>query len=76
MEIRGGVNRQGEQSILRLPSIVACDGKVHNDPSTHHLRINFSPRSKHVFVCGGKLGLSASRSCKPLQGREDIGLMS
>ena len=31
MEIRGGFNRQGEQSILKLPSIVACDGKVHKE---------------------------------------------
>ena len=28
MEIRGGYNRKGDQSILRLPSIVACDGKA------------------------------------------------
>ncbi len=30
-EMRGGINRSGEQSILRLPSIVACDGKVHEN---------------------------------------------
>ena len=26
MEIRGGYNRVGEQSILKLPSIIACHG--------------------------------------------------
>lgn len=31
LEIRGGYNRLGERSILRLPSIVACEGKVHRD---------------------------------------------
>ena len=31
MEIRGGINRAGKQSILKLPSIVACEGKVHGD---------------------------------------------
>ena len=29
MEIRGGYNRSGIQSILKLPSIVACEGKLH-----------------------------------------------
>ena len=29
-EMRGGLNRSGIQSVLRLPSIVACDGKVHD----------------------------------------------
>ena len=31
LEIRGGYNRRGLQSVLRLPSIVACDGKVHQE---------------------------------------------
>lgn len=31
LEIRGGFSRSGTQSVLRLPSIVACDGKVHQD---------------------------------------------
>ena len=30
-EMRGGINRSGNQSVLRLPSIVACDGKVHEN---------------------------------------------
>ena len=30
-EMRGGINRSGKQSVLRLPSIVACDGKVHDN---------------------------------------------
>ena len=30
-EMRGGINRSGNQSVLRLPSIVACDGKVHDN---------------------------------------------
>lgn len=30
-EMRGGHNRCGIQSVLKLPSIVACDGKVHEE---------------------------------------------
>jgi len=58
MEIRGGYNRKGDQSILRLPSIVACDGKVHRE--------NFDPPLENKFLfrrdrniclyCGGKFG--------------------
>ncbi len=29
LEMRGGFNRLGRQSVLKLPSIVACEGKVH-----------------------------------------------
>lgn len=42
MEIRGGYNRIGEQSILQLPSIVACAGKVHKD--------NFDPPLENKFL--------------------------
>ena len=59
MEIRGGYNRKGDQSILRLPSIVACDGKVHKE--------NFDPPLENKFLfrrdryiclyCGGKFGV-------------------
>lgn len=27
-KVRGGINKQGVQSVLELPSIIACDGKV------------------------------------------------
>ncbi|MEX0617457.1 MAG: HNH endonuclease [Pseudohongiellaceae bacterium] len=56
LEIRGGFNRLGMQSVLRLPSIVACDGKVHQD--------NFDPPLENKFLfrrdknlclyCGGE----------------------
>ena len=29
MEIRGGINRGGVQSVLKLPSIIACDALKH-----------------------------------------------
>jgi len=56
LEMRGGYNRVGEQSVLRLPSIVACSGKVHKD--------NFDPPLENKFLfrrdknlclyCGGQ----------------------
>ncbi len=42
MEIRGGYNRVGIQSVLKLPSIVACDGKVHKE--------NFDPPLENKFL--------------------------
>jgi len=42
MEIRGGYNRSGVQSVLKLPSIVACDGKVHKE--------NFDPPLENKFL--------------------------
>lgn len=42
IEMRGGYNRCGEQSILRLPSIVACNGKVHKE--------NFDPPLENKFL--------------------------
>jgi len=42
MEIRGGINRRGLQSVLKLPSIVACEGKVHLE--------NFDPPLENKFL--------------------------
>ena len=74
MEIRGGVNRQGEQSILRLPSIVACDGKVHNESFDPPLENKFLFRRDQnmCLYCGGKFGFISFLGICPLQGREDI----
>lgn len=59
MEIRGGYNRRGERSVLKLPSIVACDGKVHRE--------NFDPPLENKFLfrrdqniclyCGGQFAV-------------------
>ena len=61
MEIRGGYNRLGRRSVLQLPSIVACDGKLH--------KIDFHPPLENRFLfrrdknlclyCGGRFGVSA-----------------
>ena len=77
MEIRGGVNRQGKQSILRLPSIVACDGKVHNESFDPPLENKFLFRRDQniCLYCGGKFGVhQLSRDhVKPLsKGGKDI----
>lgn len=55
MEIRGGTNRSGLQSILRLPSIVACDGKVHLDSFDPPLENKFLFRRDNnmCLYCGG-----------------------
>lgn len=55
LEIRGGINRSGNQSILRLPSIVACDGRVHMDAFDPPLENKFLfRRDKNVCMyCGG-----------------------
>ena len=42
MEIRGGYNNRGVRSVLKLPSIVACDGKVHQN--------NFDPPLENRFL--------------------------
>ena len=42
MEIRGGYNRRGIQTVLKLPSIVACDGKVHKE--------SFDPPLENKFL--------------------------
>ena len=56
MEIRGGYNRVGLQSILKLPSIVACDGKVHSDNYDPPLENKFLfRRDKNICLyCGGQ----------------------
>ena len=56
MEIRGGVNREGIRSVLRLPSIVACDGKVHKESFDPPLENKFLfRRDKNICLyCGGE----------------------
>ncbi len=41
LEIRGGFNRLGQRTVLKLPSIVACEGKVHADQCQPPLENNF-----------------------------------
>jgi 5-methylcytosine-specific restriction endonuclease McrA len=55
MEIRGGFNRRGLQTVLKLPSIVACDGKVHQDSFDPPLENKFLfRRDKNMCLyCGG-----------------------
>ena len=75
MEIRGGVNRQGEQSILRLPSIVACDGKVHNESFDPPLENKFLFAEIKTCVCIAEesLGFISFRDRRPLsKGGKDI----
>lgn len=59
MEIRGGYNRLGEQSVLKLPSIVACDGKVHDECFDPPLENKFLfRRDKNLCLyCGGSFGI-------------------
>ena len=56
MEIRGGVNREGIRSVLRLPSIVACDGKVYKESFDPPLENTFLfRRDKNICLyCGGE----------------------
>lgn len=77
MEIRGGINRGGFQSILKLPSIVACDGKLHLDKFHPPLENKFLfRRDKNVCLyCGGVFAIhELSRDhVKPLsRGGRDI----
>ncbi len=55
MEIRGGYNRQGIQTVLKLPSIVACDGKVHIESFNPPLENKFLFRRDQnmCLYCGG-----------------------
>lgn len=53
-EIRGGINKAGIQSVLELPSIIACDGKIEGrgfaPPLTNSLLF---ARDQHVCMyCG------------------------
>ena len=77
MEIRGGLNNSGRQSILRLPSIIACDGKVHLDSFDPPLENKFLfRRDKNLCLyCGGTFLLpDLSRDhVRPLsKGGEDV----
>ena len=77
MEIRGGFNRHGQQSVLKLPSIVACDGKVHSDSFDPPLENKFLfRRDKNLCLyCGGEFPISdLSRDhVKPIsKGGKDI----
>lgn len=60
MEIRGGFNCTGEQSVLKLPSIVACDGKVHLESFDPPLENKFLfRRDKNICLyCGGQFGVT------------------
>lgn len=60
MEIRGGFNCFGEQSVLKLPSIVACDGKVHLESFDPPLENKFLfRRDKNICLyCGGQFGVT------------------
>ena len=50
-EMRGGHNRCGIQSVLKLPSIVACDGKVHDEFADPPLENKFPlPAATAIFV--------------------------
>ena len=59
MEIRGGYNRVGEQSVLKLPSIVACHGKVYKDNFDPPLENKFLfRRDKNICLyCGGQFSV-------------------
>ncbi len=59
IEMRGGYNRSGKQSILRLPSIVACDGKVHKENFNPPLENKFLfRRDKNICLyCGGQFAV-------------------
>lgn len=60
IEMRGGYNRHGEQSILRLPSIVACNGKVYKESFDPPLENKFLfRRDKNLCLyCGGQFAVS------------------
>ena len=55
-EMRGGINRSGNQSVLRLPSIVACDRKVHENRFNPPLENRFLFRRDQniCLYCGGQ----------------------
>jgi 5-methylcytosine-specific restriction endonuclease McrA len=77
VEMRGGYNRRGERSVLRLPSIVACEGRVHKETFYPPLenKILFRRDKNICLYCGDKFqGHSLSRDhVKPLsKGGKDI----
>ena len=59
-EMRGGYNRSGKQSVLRLPSIVACAGKVHAEGFNPPLENKFLfLRDKNICLyCGGQFAVN------------------
>ncbi|MCY4265842.1 MAG: HNH endonuclease [Gammaproteobacteria bacterium] len=60
LEIRGGYNNQGVRSVLRLPSIVACDGKLHKgnfDPPLEN-RFLFRRDQNLCLYCGHEYGVA------------------
>lgn len=57
-EMRGGLNRSGIRSVLKLPSIVACDGKVHDvlaDPPLEN-KFLFRRDCNLCLYCGKTFG--------------------
>ncbi|MDG2139887.1 MAG: HNH endonuclease [Gammaproteobacteria bacterium] len=77
VEMRGGYTRLGKRSVLRLPTIVACDGKIHKgnfDPPLEN-KILFRRDKNMCLYCGEKFGIqSLSRDhVKPLsKGGKDV----
>lgn len=59
-EMRGGYNRSGVQSVLQLPSIIACNGKLHKDNFHPPLENRFLfRRDKNLCLyCGGQFPVS------------------
>ncbi|MBT3531066.1 MAG: HNH endonuclease [Gammaproteobacteria bacterium] len=59
-EMHGGYNRCGVQSVLQLPSIIACEGKVHTNNFEPPLENRFLfRRDKNLCLyCGGIFPLS------------------
>ena len=59
LEMRGGYNRVGIRSVLRLPSIVACDGKLHQDQFDPPLENKFLFRRDRnlCLYCGHRFGV-------------------
>ena len=55
-EIRGGINRQGQQSVLTLPSILASDGSVKLSDFVPPLVNDYLFRRDHYLClyCGGQ----------------------
>lgn len=60
LEIRGGYNRLGERSVLVLPSIVACEGKVHRDQYQPPLEnsILFRRDQNLCMYCGNEFAVA------------------
>ena len=61
LEIRGGYNRLGQRTVLKLPSIVACEGKVHQDQYQPPLENSFLFRRDQniCMYCGNARATAA-----------------